>query len=156
VLSVINVRPAEYIWYGCMQVQKLDKRTEPCIWKHHLPYYSLKNIEQGITKTELSQGLCVISNACHWTSGPQYDFGTMAPALSSATQVAIIASAFLVPVLTYIYFTRSQQPKSSAGPLPSSTEITALYIHPIKSCHGISVQSAKLLPTGLDLGKVKI
>ena len=76
----------------------------------------------------------------------------MAPALSNATQTAIIASAFLVPVLTYLYYTKSQAQKSSAGPLPEATEIEALYIHPIKSCHGISVQSAKLLPTGLDLG----
>jgi hypothetical protein len=74
------------------------------------------------------------------------------PALSTATQGAIIASAFFVPALTYLYFTSSQKRKSVAGPLPEPTEITALYIHPIKSCHGISVQSAKLLPTGLDLG----
>jgi hypothetical protein len=74
------------------------------------------------------------------------------PALSATTQAAIIASAFLIPVLTYVYFTRSQKRKSTAGPLPAPTEVTALYIHPIKSCHGISVQSAKLLPTGLDLG----
>ncbi|OAK96288.1 MOSC-domain-containing protein [Phaeosphaeriaceae sp. SRC1lsM3a] len=77
----------------------------------------------------------------------------MAPALSNATQTAIIATAFLVPVLTYLYYTKSQSQKSSAGPLPGSTEIEALYIHPIKSCHGISVQSAKLLPTGLDLDR---
>jgi hypothetical protein len=74
-------------------------------------------------------------------------------AVSSATQLAIILLAFLLPVLNYVYYTkRQQQNKSSAGPLPSPTEITALFIHPIKSCHGISVQSAKLLPTGLDLG----
>lgn len=72
-------------------------------------------------------------------------------ALSAATQLAVIISAFLIPVLTYVYFTRGQE-KNTAGPLPPPTEITALYIHPIKSCHGISVQSAKLLPTGLDLG----
>jgi hypothetical protein len=71
---------------------------------------------------------------------------------SSTTQAAVIASAFLVPVLTYVYFTKLQKPTSTAGPLPEATEVTALYIHPIKSCHGISVQSAKLLPTGLDLG----
>jgi len=73
--------------------------------------------------------------------------------LSNTTQAAIIASAFLVPVLTYIYFTRSQQNKNSAGLLPASTEITALLIHPIKSCYGTRVQSAKLLPTGLDLDR---
>lgn len=56
--------------------------------------------------------------------------------MSNTTQAAIIASAFLVPVLTYIYFTRSQQNKNSAGLLPASTEITALLIHPIKSCYG--------------------
>lgn len=73
-------------------------------------------------------------------------------AQSQATQLAIILSAFFLPILTYLYFTRVQSKKSSAGPLPPPTEITALYIHPIKSCHGIKVQSAKLLPTGLDLG----
>lgn len=78
----------------------------------------------------------------------------MAPALSNATQTAIIASAFLVPILTYLYYTKTQTPKSNASPLPGPTEIEALYIHPIKSCHGISVQSAKLLPTGLDLGTI--
>ncbi|KAF1845415.1 MOSC-domain-containing protein [Cucurbitaria berberidis CBS 394.84] len=74
-------------------------------------------------------------------------------ALSNATQGAIILSAFFLPILTYIYFTRSPQQKNAAGPLPPPTEITALLIHPIKSCHGISVQSAKLLPTGLDLDR---
>lgn len=82
----------------------------------------------------------------------------MAPALSNTAQGAIILSAFFVPVLTYVYFTRNTRPqasrKKSAGPLPEPFEITALYIHPIKSCHGIQVKSAKLLPTGLDLGNV--
>jgi hypothetical protein len=77
----------------------------------------------------------------------------MAP-VSNTTELAIIASAFFVPVLTYLYFNRVQTKKSNAGPLPESTEITALYIHPIKSCHGISVQVAKLMPTGLDLGRL--
>ncbi|KAH3975814.1 hypothetical protein HBI65_026790 [Parastagonospora nodorum] len=77
----------------------------------------------------------------------------MVPSLSNTTQGAIIASAFFVPVLTYLYFTKTQRPQSTAGPLPEPTEVTALYIHPIKSCHGISVQSAKLLPTGLDLDR---
>lgn len=78
--------------------------------------------------------------------------------LSSATQGAIVLSAFLVPVLTYLYFTRSQNKttKASAGPLPPPTEIEALYIHPIKSCHGISVKTAKLLPTGFDLGNTNL
>src|SRR4051812_43998154 len=73
-------------------------------------------------------------------------------ALSATTQAGVIISIFVLPILTYIYFTRSQQKSNTAGPLPPPTEITALFIHPIKSCHGISVQSAKLLPTGLDLG----
>lgn len=71
---------------------------------------------------------------------------------SRTTQAAVILSAFVLPILTYLYFTKSQQSKKKAGPLPPPTEITSLFIHPIKSCHGISVQSAKLLPTGLDLG----
>ncbi|CAA9962700.1 MOSC domain containing protein [Pyrenophora teres f. maculata] len=74
-------------------------------------------------------------------------------ALSSTTQAGVILSIFVLPILTYLYFTRDQQVKSNAGPLPPPTEITALYIHPIKSCHGISVQSAKLMPTGLDLDR---
>jgi hypothetical protein len=73
-------------------------------------------------------------------------------ALSATTQAAVILSILVLPILTYIYFARSQQVKDTAGPLPPPTEITALFIHPIKSCHGISVQSAKLLHTGLDLG----
>jgi hypothetical protein len=73
-------------------------------------------------------------------------------AQSQPTQLAIVLSAFFLPILTYLYFTRVQSKKSNAGPLPPPTEITALYIHPIKSCHGIKVQSAKLLPTGFDLG----
>jgi hypothetical protein len=77
----------------------------------------------------------------------------MAPAISGTTEAAVVASAFLVPLITYVLFTKFQkQKKNDAGPLPEATEITALYIHPIKSCHGIQVQSAKLLPTGLDLG----
>ena len=73
-------------------------------------------------------------------------------ALPATTQVAILLSIFVLPILTYIYFTKKQQVRSNAGPLPAATEITGLFIHPIKSCHGISVKSAKLLPTGLDLG----
>jgi len=73
-------------------------------------------------------------------------------ALPATTQIAILLSIFVLPILTYIYFNKSQQVKSNAGPLPAATEITGLFIHPIKSCHGISVKSAKLLPTGLDLG----
>ncbi|EMD93255.1 hypothetical protein COCC4DRAFT_70732 [Bipolaris maydis ATCC 48331] len=75
----------------------------------------------------------------------------MAP--SRTTQAAVILSAFVLPILTYLYFTRSQQSKKKVGPLPPPTEIISLLIHPIKSCHGISVQSAKLLPTGLDLDR---
>jgi hypothetical protein len=77
--------------------------------------------------------------------------------LTTPAQGAIVLTAFALPILTYLYFTRAQQhatssTSSDAGPLPPPTEITALYIHPIKSCHGISVDSARLLPTGLDLG----
>lgn len=75
-------------------------------------------------------------------------------AASNTTQLVVTILVFILPVFGYIYFTKRQQVNnSSAGPLPAPTEITALHIHPIKSCHGISVQSAKLLPTGLDLGK---
>jgi uncharacterized protein YcbX len=74
-------------------------------------------------------------------------------ALSATSQGAIILSAFLLPVLTYIYYTRNLRSQDVAGPLPPPTEITKLYIYPIKSCHGISVPSARLLPTGLDLDR---
>jgi hypothetical protein len=73
-------------------------------------------------------------------------------ALPATMQAAILLSIFILPILTYVYFTKNQQAKDTAGPLPPATEITGLFIHPIKSCHGISVRSAKLLPTGLDLG----
>jgi hypothetical protein len=83
---------------------------------------------------------------------------------SSPAQGAAVLTAFFLPIITYLYLTRTQHQASSsssttatsppsAGPLPPPTKVTALYIHPIKSCHGISVQSARLLPTGLDLGK---
>ncbi|KAJ8118329.1 hypothetical protein OPT61_g669 [Boeremia exigua] len=74
-------------------------------------------------------------------------------AQSQATQLAIVFTAFLLPIVAYLYFTRAPSEKNTAGPLPPPTEITALYIHPIKSCHGIKVRSAKLLPTGLDLDR---
>ena len=74
--------------------------------------------------------------------------------LPNSSQIAVILATFILPLLAYVYLNRLQtKPKNTAGPLPAATEVTALYIHPIKSCHGISVQSAKLLPTGLDLGK---
>lgn len=70
---------------------------------------------------------------------------------------AVILTAFLLPILTYLLYTRgaSVRPKAAAKlqvPQPPPTEITKLMIYPIKSCHGISIPSAKLLPTGLDLG----
>ena len=92
---------------------------------------------------------------------------------SSPAQGAAVLTAFFLPILTYLYMTRNEhralasssvsaapgeteeeqeEEEVDAGPLPPPTEITALYIHPVKSCHGISVQSARVLPTGLDLG----
>ncbi|KAF2116198.1 hypothetical protein BDV96DRAFT_45219 [Lophiotrema nucula] len=73
-------------------------------------------------------------------------------ALSSTSQAAIILSIFLVPILSYLYLQRYTR-KSSGGPIPPPTQITKLLIYPIKSCHGISVPSARLLPTGLDLDR---
>ncbi len=75
----------------------------------------------------------------------------MAPP-STTTQVAVILLTLVLPILAYLYLTGNIKRQSAAGPLPPPTVITALRIHPIKSCHGIAVQSAKLLPTGLDLG----
>ncbi|CAN9299450.1 unnamed protein product [Alternaria alternata] len=74
-------------------------------------------------------------------------------ALAATTQIAVILPIFILPILTYLYFNKVEQVKSTAGPLPPATEITGLFIHPIKSCHGLSVKSAKLLPTGLDLDR---
>jgi hypothetical protein len=73
--------------------------------------------------------------------------------ISEASRGALALSAFLVPVLTYFYFARKPSKQTAgAGPLPPPTEITNIFIHPIKSCHGLAVKEAKLLPTGLDLG----
>lgn len=66
-------------------------------------------------------------------------------------QLVVVALAFFLPILLYLYYNRKPT-KSSAGPLPPPTEITDIFIHPIKSCHYLTVKSAKLLPTGLDLG----
>jgi hypothetical protein len=64
---------------------------------------------------------------------------------------AIVVSLFLLPIATYLAYTRITRAKSG-GKLPPPTEITQLVVYPIKSCHGIPVPSATLLPTGLDLG----
>ncbi|KAF2020923.1 MOSC-domain-containing protein [Aaosphaeria arxii CBS 175.79] len=84
-------------------------------------------------------------------------------ASSSTTQGAIVLSVFFLPILTYFLYIRlttqaqskslNTKPQRDVGPLPAPTKITQLLIHPIKSCHGISVPSAKLLPTGLDLDR---
>ena len=77
-------------------------------------------------------------------------------ALNDFSKAIVVLSAFFLPILTYLYFTRSQTPikkKKDAGPLPAPTEITNILIHPIKSCHGIAVKKARLLPTGLDLDR---
>ncbi|KAF2874445.1 MOSC domain-containing protein [Massariosphaeria phaeospora] len=73
-------------------------------------------------------------------------------ALSDATQGAIILSVFLLPILTYVFYTRAPA-SNPAGPLPPATEITKLFVYPVKSCHGISLPSVQLLPTGLDLDR---
>lgn len=70
---------------------------------------------------------------------------------SNTGQLVVIFSTFLLPLLTYLYFTQ-RSGKNSAGPLPPPTEITDIFIHPIKSCHYLTVKQARLLPTGLDLG----
>ncbi|KAF2739787.1 MOSC-domain-containing protein [Polyplosphaeria fusca] len=72
--------------------------------------------------------------------------------LSSATQGAIILTIFILPIVSYTYYQRRLQ-LTAGGPLPPPTEITSLFIYPIKSCHGISVPSARLLGTGLDLDR---
>ncbi|KAF2642769.1 MOSC domain-containing protein [Massarina eburnea CBS 473.64] len=71
------------------------------------------------------------------------------------SKVAIVLSVFLLPIVTYLYVTKGQAKihKKDAGPLPPPTEITNIFIHPIKSCHGLTVNKAKLLPTGLDLDR---
>lgn len=74
----------------------------------------------------------------------------MAP--STTNQGVIVVSAFLLPIVTYLIYQRTTKSKSTT-PLPPPTEITQLMIYPIKSCHGISVPSVRLLPTGLELDR---
>ncbi|KAF2277133.1 MOSC-domain-containing protein [Westerdykella ornata] len=69
---------------------------------------------------------------------------------------AVILTAFLLPIITYLLYTRTRDVRPRAASklqLPPPTEVTNLMVYPIKSCHGISVPSAKLLPTGLDLDR---
>ncbi|KAF2749593.1 MOSC domain-containing protein [Sporormia fimetaria CBS 119925] len=66
----------------------------------------------------------------------------------------VVLTALVLPLLTYLAFRwRFQNGKGKAEDLPAPTEITQLMIYPIKSCHGISVPRARLLPTGLDLDR---
>ncbi|PVH92366.1 hypothetical protein DM02DRAFT_635408 [Periconia macrospinosa] len=89
-------------------------------------------------------------------------------AFSAASQGAIILSIFFLPILTYLFWNRgskeskknlkqtddkAKEKEKPAGPIPPPTEVTNIFIHPIKSCHGLSVKKAKLLPTGLDLDR---
>ncbi|OCL06917.1 MOSC-domain-containing protein [Glonium stellatum] len=67
------------------------------------------------------------------------------------TQICITVSTFLIPLSLYFLFGRSHRPPNL--PIPPPTKITKLFIYPIKSCHGIRVPSAQLLPTGLDLDR---
>ncbi|OCK73781.1 hypothetical protein K432DRAFT_387199 [Lepidopterella palustris CBS 459.81] len=80
--------------------------------------------------------------------------------LPNPTQIIIITTLFLIPITTYLLLLRHRFPhgilafnRSRSAPLPPPTPITALYIYPIKSCHGIPLPSARLLPTGLDLDR---
>jgi hypothetical protein len=72
-------------------------------------------------------------------------------ALFNVSPGAVAFSIFVLPIVAYLYYTRSLQSKL-VGPLPPPNKITKLFVYPIKSCHGISVDKAKLLLTGLDLG----
>uniref|UniRef100_C9K7D3 MOSC domain containing protein n=1 Tax=Alternaria alternata TaxID=5599 RepID=C9K7D3_ALTAL len=75
-------------------------------------------------------------------------------AISNISQAVVMTLVLLLTLFIYTYLSgRIRLQKSTAKLLPPSTEITALYIHPIKSCYGIAVTSAKLLPTGLDLDR---
>jgi uncharacterized protein YcbX len=71
--------------------------------------------------------------------------------LSDTSQAAIVSAIFVLPIA--LYFIINQWAQRSSLPIPPSTTITKLFIHPIKSCHGIAVPSARLLPTGLDLDR---
>ncbi|KAF2812530.1 uncharacterized protein BDZ99DRAFT_461201 [Mytilinidion resinicola] len=72
-------------------------------------------------------------------------------ALSNTFQAFIITAIFILPLSLYLVINQwSKRPKI---PLPPPTTITNLFLHPIKSCHGIAVTSARLLPTGLDLDR---
>jgi len=70
--------------------------------------------------------------------------------LSSASQEALVLTVFFAPILAYLFIKRSASKFNRR--LPSPTEITNILIHPIKSCHGLNVKLARLLPTGFDLG----
>ncbi|KAF2493334.1 hypothetical protein BU16DRAFT_528644 [Lophium mytilinum] len=72
-------------------------------------------------------------------------------ALSKALQAVIVTAILILPLSIYLII--NQWSKRSRIPLPPPTTITNLFLHPIKSCHGISVTSARLLPTGLDLDR---
>lgn len=67
------------------------------------------------------------------------------------TLIAIAVSTSLI--LLFRFFRKA---KTSTGDdlLPShADEIVGLYVYPIKSCRGFQVDSAQLLPTGLDLDR---
>ncbi|KAF2193799.1 MOSC domain-containing protein [Zopfia rhizophila CBS 207.26] len=70
---------------------------------------------------------------------------------STATPVTIIICLSFLPLLTYLFYIHHL--KRISKPLPPPTRITNLFIYPIKSCHGISISSTTLLPTGLDLDR---
>jgi len=72
-------------------------------------------------------------------------------ALPNTSQIAIVTAIFILPLSLYLVFDRWS--KRTKLPIPPPTTITNLFIHPIKSCHGIPVPSAHLLPTGLDLDR---
>ena len=79
-----------------------------------------------------------------------------------------ILQVILLPIIGYLFhrlinargykqvfrFRVPDLPKASARiPLPPDTEVIELFVYPVKSCRGISVKSAKLLATGLDLDR---
>lgn len=73
----------------------------------------------------------------------------------SGTLLACIAATVLFMYIYANYVDEPTKPLSSKpGPdMPPPSEVTQLWIYPIKSCRGIRVESARLKKTGLDLDR---
>ncbi|KAL1644175.1 hypothetical protein SLS58_004455 [Diplodia intermedia] len=78
---------------------------------------------------------------------------SLIPLLASALLIILPTAFFLLRYLGRNAGERSPGQPPSPPPLPPADSIVSLRIYPIKSCRGITVPSAKLLRTGLDLDR---